>query len=528
MLKKVGKKAFTLIELIVVISILSILWTIGYLSFSWYSKDARDTTRASDVKQIENSVLLSLTKRWVVPEPTNPKNITYSWWTLFKQWTFWRSTLDNVWRLNKVPLDPLFGNEYTFSISSTRKSYQVWAILEWTKVNVSSPAIFDKTHAVVTTEIIPYVKWNYNWQIVHTSTWWIVYVVAIPSLILSDTSDTNVLNVWDKIIYNWESWVPESYSNLDIPTVWSFSFQPVLVYTWVTLPRTPTTLKPLVKKLQDSMLWTILFSHEDYQELLKIDIDNADELQLYWINYINDKLGWRFESVYFSSCKEILWYPWSNQWSWLYTISPDWVSKIEVYCDMEMDWWWWTRIRAYEYWIWYTDIKTVNKTRAITWNELVAVYTRAWEENKWKKFWIYYDKFEVTQYDETWFCWTHTTISDLISQITSWYWWDCSRSWYPSWWWNRHNNSLESVDIQVDDLWWVPWPKTWTGFSDDPCINNGHKTTDRNISWTSNGVVNHRVDSSTSIISLGWSSSPRCAWNSDWSKRFIINEVYVR
>lgn len=62
-----NKKGFTLVELIVVITILAILWTVAYLSFSWYSKDARDTTRASDIKLIENSIVLSLTKRWVVP-----------------------------------------------------------------------------------------------------------------------------------------------------------------------------------------------------------------------------------------------------------------------------------------------------------------------------------------------------------------------------------------------------------------------------------------------------------------------------
>lgn len=34
-------KAFTLVELIVVITILSILWTIAFISLQWYSSNSR-------------------------------------------------------------------------------------------------------------------------------------------------------------------------------------------------------------------------------------------------------------------------------------------------------------------------------------------------------------------------------------------------------------------------------------------------------------------------------------------------------
>ncbi len=38
-------KAFTLVELIVVITILAILSTIGFVSYSWFSSKARDSSR---------------------------------------------------------------------------------------------------------------------------------------------------------------------------------------------------------------------------------------------------------------------------------------------------------------------------------------------------------------------------------------------------------------------------------------------------------------------------------------------------
>ena len=53
-----NKKAFTLVELIVIITILAILWTIAFLSFQWYTKSARDSVRISDLKNIEKALSL--------------------------------------------------------------------------------------------------------------------------------------------------------------------------------------------------------------------------------------------------------------------------------------------------------------------------------------------------------------------------------------------------------------------------------------------------------------------------------------
>lgn len=39
-------KAFTLVELIVVITILAILWTIAFISLQWYTRDARSLKKS--------------------------------------------------------------------------------------------------------------------------------------------------------------------------------------------------------------------------------------------------------------------------------------------------------------------------------------------------------------------------------------------------------------------------------------------------------------------------------------------------
>ena len=53
------KKAFTLVELIVVITILAILGTIAFISLQGYSADARNTKRASDLNQLSSAIKTS-------------------------------------------------------------------------------------------------------------------------------------------------------------------------------------------------------------------------------------------------------------------------------------------------------------------------------------------------------------------------------------------------------------------------------------------------------------------------------------
>lgn len=56
------QKAFTLVELIVVITILAILGTIAFLSLQWYSADARNSKRSSDTSNIQGAIVTAQTK----------------------------------------------------------------------------------------------------------------------------------------------------------------------------------------------------------------------------------------------------------------------------------------------------------------------------------------------------------------------------------------------------------------------------------------------------------------------------------
>ena len=124
-MRKLNKKAFSLAELIVTISVLIILSTIAVISYSWYSSSSRDSVRLSDIDAINKSLELSFIRSGHYPEPSNWETITYSGSTIWIKWTIWKSVVNNfIWN-NVVLLDPLTWNEYTYSILNTRKKYKL-------------------------------------------------------------------------------------------------------------------------------------------------------------------------------------------------------------------------------------------------------------------------------------------------------------------------------------------------------------------------------------------------------------------
>ena len=60
------KQAFTMVELIVVITILAILWTIAFINFQWYSWLARDSKRLNDGTDLFKIISLGIVN-WIEP-----------------------------------------------------------------------------------------------------------------------------------------------------------------------------------------------------------------------------------------------------------------------------------------------------------------------------------------------------------------------------------------------------------------------------------------------------------------------------
>lgn len=132
-----NNKAFTLVELIVVITILAILATLWFISFQWYVVSSRDTVRVSDIKSIEKSLWLYALKESTFLEPVESVTFTSSWVSMSQQWildeeTLWK--LGVFWNLN----DPLTEEFYRYAINPQKNKYQILGLFEQNNVSVFS------------------------------------------------------------------------------------------------------------------------------------------------------------------------------------------------------------------------------------------------------------------------------------------------------------------------------------------------------------------------------------------------------
>lgn len=123
---------FTLVELIVVITILVILGTIAFISLSGYSSSARDSSRVSDIANLSQGIDISYIKTGSYPTPDRSFVVTYSGGTIWTQGVI-GDTLINLLssvgaNMSKKPVDPLNAKEYTYSVlTHNNKAYQLKA-----------------------------------------------------------------------------------------------------------------------------------------------------------------------------------------------------------------------------------------------------------------------------------------------------------------------------------------------------------------------------------------------------------------
>ena len=197
-------KGFTLVELIVVITILAILWTIAFLSLQGYSQNARDWVRVSDIKNIEKWLWVMLVKSWIVPTPDDTKiNIMASWTLIGIQGYAGKLVQSQIGMSKDSGKDPLDWTYYTYSTNASKTQYQILGFLEGSVSN---------------------------------NLFWNSYAV--------DYSQRNIVTRWQELwILLWASW-----SNLNQPAQ-EFNSGNFEIKT------TTTNLKAILNS-QDNLIWT--------------------------------------------------------------------------------------------------------------------------------------------------------------------------------------------------------------------------------------------------------------------------------
>lgn len=124
------KKAFTLAELVIVITIIVTLTSVSFVSYMSNLVDSRNATRVSELGNIKISLKNHKINNAMYPNPGASFNIT-QWATniVAKQWLL----NDDVYTTEIVskPKDPYVTQRYyTYSVTANRLSFQLWSIIE--------------------------------------------------------------------------------------------------------------------------------------------------------------------------------------------------------------------------------------------------------------------------------------------------------------------------------------------------------------------------------------------------------------
>ena len=186
-MKKINK-GFTLVELIVVITILAVLWTIAFVSFQWYASNSRDSVRLTDLSNISKAIKVKLAAWETLLMPDKSVEIQTNWEVLNYQWLMWEKILSHYWISNGW-VDPLDLKPYTYAINKNKNKYQVLAFLE----NGDYISFLNhKTYAD-------------NKQKFHKSVW------DTLGILLDPTDNTPLINSWSLLSIDIDT-TTESYS----------------------------------------------------------------------------------------------------------------------------------------------------------------------------------------------------------------------------------------------------------------------------------------------------------------------------
>ncbi len=183
------KKAFTIVELIIVISILAILSSIWYMSYLKHIVTVKDNNRINQIHNIWDGIDLQLSK-WKYIQPENAIDVYVDWRKYSTQWQAWEEVLLEslfIWK----GIDPKDNEYYTFSLASNNKDYQIMSFLE-SKSNI--PKILKEINKFWTR--FPYVYGKYSIWILLDDFWTPLNKVLTWTVNI----DCNV-DLWYKMIF---------------------------------------------------------------------------------------------------------------------------------------------------------------------------------------------------------------------------------------------------------------------------------------------------------------------------------------
>ena len=208
-------KAFTLVELIVVITILAILSTIWFVSYSWYLSWVRDSNRISQLKAISEWLHLYWTNH-SLPSPDTTSTKIMDWATqIATQWYAWKNVLETI-TYSTEWVDPKDKTYFSYYLTRDKKYFQLMALLE------EEDNLQNKATALDYSKRYPVVLWDKLWILTSIDNTPIQEIISNWSLDLSTTTLElkSFLKDSEYVKWSWPEMIVELEKLKDIDKVW--------------------------------------------------------------------------------------------------------------------------------------------------------------------------------------------------------------------------------------------------------------------------------------------------------------------
>lgn len=496
-------KAFTLVEIIVAITIIVILSTVAFISYENYTSNARDSTKLLNVWHIKNSLELYYSKQLRYPTPDSVYGTGQVDWVDYNYiWYIW----DNLIKLLNIDwINISDSTDYIYATTYDYKKYQIATVLE----NKDSIADRYINQAYANGKWIAYVIWNYKWIYKTYNPSSCKVFSNIPSLLFNSWWIVNLLD--DNIYYviNKEYNTPYQTRKDESNNLykWSEILQKYynstnsLSLTWVTICWNITNTI-----FENTFTWSTLeyFWWKSYKEFLRsfvVDWDSSmpalvtinDTTNLYTMtNVVNIFTSWSTNVL--TNNWHINWcdpsvmkvdnttFTWWNQtistalvltWNTIYlapagTYNLNWATSGNWYISMWWDciWliWAWTGLTVFSWaftswWIKSTDwiiwVRSAwldRKNVIISW---LTVLNNKSSTNR-HNIWVYADDktanitlkdIQVFNSQWAWVQFDDSSNYHYISNIfVSWNWW-------PFWWFSISYNSNNNIIKNIFSSW---------------------------------------------------------------------------
>lgn len=151
---------FTIVELVVAMTILLVLTGLWFYSYTQNVVDARDSVRISDIASVSSQLKLYKKARWAYPLPGDSFNILNQWRIVGIQWLLNENV--TLTTLDKIPYDPSAEIPYVYSVTRNKQEFQLALTLESSENGI---AVLEWDYKTVSRNVLPTL-------VLALSSWW--------------------------------------------------------------------------------------------------------------------------------------------------------------------------------------------------------------------------------------------------------------------------------------------------------------------------------------------------------------------